>query len=86
MKVSYLLSVAGLCIGMYGCGGDDHGGTTPPPPPSSPAPPASTTFSVNDVYVLAQSKSETDDPKLVDGGSGGTVSGADETSDPMAIE
>jgi hypothetical protein len=40
-------------------------------------------LSVNDVYGLAKSKSETDDPMAVNGGS---VTGADETSDPMSID
>jgi hypothetical protein len=40
-------------------------------------------LSVNDVYGLAKSKSETDDPMGVNGGS---VTGSDETSDPMSID
>jgi hypothetical protein len=87
MKVSNLLGVAGICMGLYGCGGGDNAGTNAAPAgPSSPAPPVSSTFSVNDVYVLAQSKSETDDPRLIDGGNGASVSGSDDTSDPKPIE
>ena len=86
MKVSNLLGVAGLCAGLLGCGGSDHGTPVTPAPPSTPAPPVTSSFSVNDVYVLAQSKSETDDPRLVDGGNGASISGSDETSDPVVIE
>jgi hypothetical protein len=43
-------------------------------------------LSVQDVYALTQSQSETDDPKEVNGGSGGSITGSDETSDPMAVQ
>ena len=87
MKTSKLISVTVLCLGLFGCGGGDSGGTamtTMPPVP--PAPPASVTISVHDVLVLSQSPSETSDPLMVNGGSGGSISGSDETSDPMAVE
>ena len=87
MKVSHFIGIGALCVGLYGCGGGDHA-TTPmtPPPTSAPPPPASVMLSVHDVYALTQSQSEADDPKEVNGGSGGSITGSDETSDPMAVE
>ena len=87
MKLSHFIGIGVLCVGLCACGGGDHGGTPmTPAPPSSPPPPASVMFSVNDVYTLAQSQSETDDPKGVNGGNGGSITGSDETADPMAVE
>jgi hypothetical protein len=87
MKVSHFIGIGALCVGLYGCGGGDHGSTPmAPAPPASPPPPTSVMFSVNDVYSLTQSQSETDDPKEVNGGSGGSITGSDDTSDPMAVE
>jgi hypothetical protein len=89
MKASNLMSLAigaGLCVGLYACGG--HNATTPvtPAPPTSPAPPASVMLSVKDVYTLSQSRSETSDPQSVNGGSGGSITGSDDTSDPMMVD
>ena len=56
------------------------------PPASQPPPPASVSFSVNDVLKLAKAQSETDDPKSVNGGEGGSVTGSDDTSDPVMVE
>jgi hypothetical protein len=84
MKASNLVALAlgtGLCVGLYACGGD--GTHTVPAQLTPPAPPATVMLSVNDVYGLAKSKSETDDPMPVNGGS---VTGSDETSDPMSID
>jgi hypothetical protein len=87
MKVSHFIGIGALCVGLYGCGGGDHGDTPmTPAPPSSPAPPASVMFSVNEVLVLTQSQSETDDPKAINEPGGSSISGSDETSDPMAVE
>ena len=87
MKVSCFIGIGVLCIGLYGCGGSDHVSTPmTPPPTSSPPPPASITFSVNDVLMLARSQSEPDDPQSVNGGSGGSITGSDEVSDPMAVD
>lgn len=87
MKVSQFIGIGALCVGLYGCGGGDHAGAPMnPAPPSSPPPPASVMFSFNDVYTLTKSQSETDDPKEVNGGSGGSITGSDETSDPMVVE
>jgi hypothetical protein len=84
MKISHFVAIGALCVGLYGCGGSDHDNT--PAPPSSPAPPESLTLSVNDVYVLTQSQSETDDPNAINKPGGSSISGSDETSDPMAVE
>lgn len=86
MKASGLVSVAAICAGLYGCGGGDNGTPVSPAPPSSPAPPASLTLSSHDVYVLTQAQSETDDPLKVNFAGGSSISGTDETSDPMAVE
>jgi hypothetical protein len=84
MKASKLISLAvgaALCVGLYACGGD--GTHTVPAQPAPPTQPSVVMLSVNDVYGLAKAKSETDDPMTVNGGS---VTGSDETSDPMMID
>lgn len=86
MKARNIVGVVGMCVGLWGCGGDGGGASMTPPPPSSPAPPQSYMVGVHDVLVLTQSQSETSDPILVDGGNGGSVTGSDETSDPVAAE
>jgi len=87
MKYSNLLSAVSLCVGLCACGeGGGDGMPMMPAPPSSPPPPQSYMASVQDVFALTQTKSETDDPISVDGGNGGSVTGSDETSDPMAVE
>jgi hypothetical protein len=86
MKAKNIVGVVGMCVGLWGCGGSDHGTPVSSAPPSSPAPPQSYMVGVHDVFVLTQSQSETSDPILVDGGNGGTITGSDETSDPMAVE
>jgi hypothetical protein len=84
MKARNIVGV--VCVGLWGCGGGDGGGTSMTPPPSTPPPPQSYMVGVHDVFVLTQSQSETADPISVDGGSGGSITGSDETSDPMAVE
>lgn len=85
MKARNIVFGVGMCVGLWACGG---GGGTPmsPQPPSSPAPPQSYMVGVHDVLVLTQSQSETSDPIQVNGGNGGSITGSDETSDPMAVE
>ena len=88
MKISHVIGIGALCIGLCGCGGGGRATPMTPPPTSAPPPPppASVMLSVHDVYALTQSQSETDDPKEVNGGSGGSITGSDETSEPMAVE
>jgi hypothetical protein len=86
MKTIRLIGVTMLCVGLFGCGGGDDRTPMTPAPPAPPAPPASVMIGVHDVFVLAQSQSETSDPLTVNGGSGGSITGSDETSDPMAVE
>ena len=86
MKPSNLLGAVALSVGLCACGGGGGGTPVMPAPPSAPAPPKSYMASVNDVFALTKSQSETDDPISVNGGSGGSVTGSDETSDPMAVE
>ena len=86
MKPSNFLGAVALCVGLCGCGGGNGGGTpVMPAPPSSP-PPQSYMVGVHDVLGLTQSQSETADPISIDGGDGGSITGSDETSDPIAVE
>jgi len=84
MKVRNMVGV--VCVGLWGCGGGSGGTAMTPPPSSTPPPPQSYMVGVHDVFVLTQSQSETADPISVNGGSGGSITGSDETSDPMAVE
>ncbi len=84
MKANNLIAFAieaGLCVGLYACGGggNSNSGTMR----VQPSQPATLMLSVNDVYGRAQTQSETADPFTVTGGS---VTGTDETSDPMMID
>jgi hypothetical protein len=84
MKASNLIAFAvgaGLCVGLCACGGG--GNSTASTMPVQPSQPATLMLSVNDVYSRAQTRSETADPFTVTGGS---VTGTDETSDPMMID
>jgi hypothetical protein len=85
MKARKFIGLAVLCVGLCGCGGDDHGMPVMTAPPSSPPPPPPQSYmaSVKDVYGLTQAQSETADPIDINGGS---ITGSDETSDPMAVE
>jgi hypothetical protein len=89
MKASNLIGFAlgaGLCVGLYACGGHDDTTPVAPNPPVAPAPPATVMLSVNDVLTLAKAQSETSDPQTVNGGTGGMVTGSDETSDPVSVD
>jgi hypothetical protein len=85
MKVSYYIGIGALCVGLVGCGGSDHN-STPAAPPSAPAPPESLVLTVNDVYSLTKSQSETDDPRAINKPGGTSISGTDDTSDSMAVD
>ena len=85
MKASNLSAFAigaGLCVGLYACGGGGNNSYSSMMP-VQPSQPATLMLSVNDVYSRAQAQSETADPFTVTGGS---VTGTDETSDPMMID
>jgi hypothetical protein len=85
MKVSNLTAFAigaGLCVGLYACGGGGNY-SNPSMMPVQPSQPATLMRSVTDVYSRAQTQSDTADPFTVTGGS---VTGTDETSDPMMID
>ena len=86
MRARNIAGVVGLCVGLWGCGGSDSGTAMTPTNPTPPAPPQSYMIGVHDVLVLTQSSSETADPISIDGGNGGSITGSDETSDPMAVE
>ena len=75
--VTAIVTAVGLCGGLSACG---HDHSTPSPPSL----PTVTNYSVNDVYVKAQTKSETDDPFAVNGSS--VSPSNDETSDPISID
>ena len=86
MKASNLIAFAigaGLCVGLYACGGGSNYSTNPSTMPVQPSQPATLMLSVNDVYSRAKTQSETTDPFTV---AGGSVTGTDETSDPMMID
>jgi hypothetical protein len=86
MKASNLIAFAfgaGLCVGLYACGGGGNTYTNSSTMPVQPSQPTTLMLSVNDVYSRAQAQSETADPFTVTGGS---VTGTDETSDPMMID
>jgi hypothetical protein len=84
MKANNLIAFAigaGLCVGLYACGGGGYSNSSTMP--VQPSQPATLMLSVNDVYSRAQAQSETADPFAVTGGS---VTGTDDTSDPMTID
>ena len=86
MKASNVIAFAigaGLCVGLYACGGGGNTYTNSNTMPVQPSQPATLMLSVNDVYSRAQTQSETTDPFTVTGGS---VTGTDETSDPMMVD
>ncbi len=85
MKASNFIAFAigaGLCVGLYACGGGGNYSNSSMMP-VQPSQPATLMLSVNDVYSRAQAQSDTADPFTVTGGS---VTGTDETSDPMMID
>jgi hypothetical protein len=75
---------AGICIGLYACGGGHDGGmmSMQPPPPSQPQ---VMMLSVNDVLGKAKTQSETDDPLAINDGAVTVNPANDEESDPTSV-
>ena len=90
MKASNVIALAlgaGMCIGLYACGGHDSG--MMPTQPSQPAPssqPQTMMLSVNDVLGKAKAQSETDDPLAVNGGTVTVNPANDDESDPVSVD
>ncbi|MFL6604778.1 MAG: hypothetical protein ACJ8R9_26060 [Steroidobacteraceae bacterium] len=90
MKASNWIAMAvgaGMCIGLYACGG--HDSPMMPSQPSQPAPPAQPQgmmLSVNDVLGKAKAQSETDDPLAVNDGAVTVNPANDEESDPVSVD
>jgi hypothetical protein len=89
VKASNLIGLAlgaGMCIGLYACGG--HDSPMMPSQPSQPAPPAqpqTMLLSVNDVLGQAKAQSEMDDPLAVNEGAVTVNPANDEESDPVSV-
>jgi len=78
---------AGMCVGLYACGGHDSGMMPMQPgQPMMPSQPATVMLSVNDVLGRASAQSETDDPLAVNGGAVTVNPANDEESDPVSID
>jgi hypothetical protein len=93
MKASNVIALAvgaGMCIGLYACGGNNNAMTpTQPMQPSQPAMPSQPQpmmLSVNDVLGKAKAQSETDDPLAVNGGAVTVNPANDEVSDPVSVD
>jgi hypothetical protein len=90
VKASNLIALAlgaGMCIGLYACGG--HDSPMMPSQPMQPAPPSqpqTMMLSVNDVLGKAKAQSETDDPLDVNGGAVTVNPANDEESDPVSVD
>jgi hypothetical protein len=78
---------AGMCIGLYACGGHDSGMMPmQPSQPAMPSQPQPMMLSVNDVLGKAKAQSETDDPLAVNGGAVTVNPANDEVSDPVSVD
>lgn len=78
---------AGMCIGLYACGGGGGGGYMPAPTqPMQPMQPTVTMLGVNDVLMKSKAQSETDDPFDVNGGVVTVNPSVDEESDPASVD
>jgi hypothetical protein len=90
VKASNLIALAlgaGMCIGLYACGG--HDSPMMPSEPMQPAPPSqpqTMMLSVNDVLGQAKAQSETDDPLAVNGGAVTVNPANDEESDAASVD
>jgi hypothetical protein len=90
MKASNMIALAlgaGMCIGLYACGGHDSAMMPmQPTQPAMPSQPQPMMLSVNDVLGKAKAQSETDDPLAVNGGAVTVNPANDEVSDPVSID
>ena len=93
MKASNAIALAlgaGMCIGLYACGGHNNGVMSMPPSqpnqPTMPSQPQPMMLSVNDVLGKAKAQSETDDPLAVNGGAVTVNPANDEVSDPVSVD
>jgi hypothetical protein len=78
---------AGMCIGLYACGGHDSAMMPmQPTQPAMPSQPQPMMLSVNDVLGKAKAQSETDDPLAVNGGAVTVNPANDEVSDPVSVD
>jgi hypothetical protein len=95
VKTSNVIALAlgaGMCIGLYACGGKNNAAMPMPMQPSQPNQPTMpmqpqpTMLSVNDVLGKAKAQSETDDPLAVNGGAVTVTPANDEVSDPVSVD
>jgi hypothetical protein len=90
VKASNVIALAlgaGICIGLYACGGHDSGMMpSQPSQPMMPSQPATMLLSVNDVLSKARAQSESDDPIDVNGGTVTVNPANDEESDPVSVD
>ena len=90
MKASNVIALAvgaGMCIGLYACGGHDNAMMPmQPTQPAMPSQPQPMMLSVNDVLGKAKAQSETDDPLAVNGGAVTVNPANDEVSDPVSVD
>jgi hypothetical protein len=93
VKASNVIALAlgaGMCIGLYACGGHDSGmmpmQPSQPMQPMMPSQPTTVMLSVNDVLSKAKVQSETDDPLAVNGGAVTVNPANDEESDPVSVD
>jgi hypothetical protein len=90
VKASNLIGLAlgaGMCFGLYGCGGHDSGMMpSQPSQPMMPSQPTTMMLSVNDVLGKAKAQSETDDPLAVNGDAVTVNPASDEESDPVSVD
>jgi hypothetical protein len=89
VKASNLIALAlgaGMCIGLYACGGGGHDSAMMPSQPAPPAQPQTMMLSVNDVLGKARAQSETDDPLDVNGGAVTVNPVNDEESDAVSVD
>jgi hypothetical protein len=87
VKAHNLIAVAlgaGVCVGLYACGGSNS--SPMPVQPAPPTQPQTIMLSVGDVLTKAQAPSETDDPFTVNAGAVTVNPSNSEDSDPVSVE